>query len=50
MSSADYATMVAANAAAHKVDAFNTIEVLIVPSLSLSHKQIFTLLSARRLP
>jgi hypothetical protein len=38
--------MVAANETADIVDALITIEVLIAPSLSPSHKQIFTLFSA----
>src|SRR5215813_5060411 len=46
MSPAYYAPVIAANAAADKVDALFAIEVLIAPCLSLSHKQIFTLLSA----
>src|SRR5262249_1662294 len=37
--------MVATDAAAHKIDALVPIEVLIAPPLSVSHKQIFTLLS-----
>jgi len=40
LSPAYYAPVIAANAAADKVDALFAIEVLIAPSLSLSHKQI----------
>jgi len=46
MSAAYHAPMIAADTTAHKIDALFDIEVLIAPSLSLSHQQIFTLLSA----